>query len=64
MSLNHKMLLNYKIYGHGDPVIVIHGLFGSATNLGMLTKHLKADHQVIAVDLRNHGLSERHDSIH
>jgi len=64
MSLNHKMLLNYKIYGHGDPVIVIHGLFGSATNLGMLTKHLKADHQVIAVDLRNHGLSERHDSMH
>lgn len=58
------MLLNHKIYGHGDPVILIHGLFGSATNLGMLTKHLKTDHQVITVDLRNHGLSERHHSMH
>ena len=58
------MLLNHKIYGHGDPVILIHGLFGSATNLGMLTKHLKSDHQVITVDLRNHGLSARHDSMH
>ncbi|MFT5879016.1 MAG: esterase [Moritella sp.] len=58
------MLLNHKIYGQGDPVIVIHGLFGSATNLGMLSKQLKTDHQVIAVDVRNHGLSERHHSMH
>ena len=58
------MLLNHKIYGQGVPVIVIHGLFGSATNLGMLIKQLKTDYQVIAVDVRNHGLSMRHDSMH
>lgn len=58
------MILNHKIYGQGEPVIVIHGLFGSATNLGMLTKHLKSDYQVIAIDLRNHGLSLRHNSMH
>ena len=58
------MLLNHKIYGQGVPVIVIHGLFGSATNLGMLIKQLKTDYQVIAVDVRNHGLSMRHHSMH
>ena len=58
------MLLNHKIYGQGTPVIVVHGLFGSASNLGMLTKQLKNDYQVIAVDIRNHGLSMRHHSMH
>ncbi len=57
------MLLNHKIHGQGTPVIVIHGLFGSATNLGMLVRHLKNQFQVIVVDVRNHGQSFRHPSM-
>lgn len=58
------MLLNHKIHGQGTPVIVIHGLFGNTTNLGMLVRHLKGHFQVIAVDVRNHGQSFRHPSMH
>ena len=39
----------------GPPVVLIHGLFGSARNLGGVARALAAGHRVIAVDLRNHG---------
>ncbi|MCO6524332.1 MAG: alpha/beta fold hydrolase [Candidatus Schmidhempelia sp.] len=51
------MQLNYQIEGEGDPIILLHGLFGSLSNLGVLTRHLRNHYQTIAVDLRNHGLS-------
>ncbi|MGR4990645.1 alpha/beta fold hydrolase [Vibrio rotiferianus] len=50
-------LLNYKQEGHGQPVVLIHGLFGSFSNLGLLARDLVQDHSVISIDLRNHGLS-------
>ena len=53
------MLLNYSEQGSGHPVFLIHGLFGSLSNLGNLARHLAADYRVISVDLRNHG-----DSFH
>lgn len=37
--------------------MLIHGLFGSADNLGILARTLKDTYQVISVDLRNHGRS-------
>jgi pimeloyl-ACP methyl ester carboxylesterase len=37
------------------PLLIAHGLFGSARNWGMIAKKLAADREVIAVDLRNHG---------
>ncbi len=52
-----SQLLNYKIEGEGHPLILIHGLFGSLDNLGVLSRVLKDTHQVINVDLRNHGQS-------
>ena len=55
------MLLNYSEQGSGHPVFLIHGLFGSLSNLGNLARHLAADYRVISVDLRNHGDSF-HDS--
>lgn len=52
-------LLNTTIIGenHGTPLLIIHGLFGSARNWGVLAKRLSAHRKVITVDLRNHGES-------
>jgi len=38
-------------------VILLHGLFGSARNLGSVQRALAARFRVIAMDLRNHGAS-------
>lgn len=43
--------------GDGTPVLILHGLFGSAQNWGRVAKRLAATHRVIAADLRNHGAS-------
>jgi pimeloyl-ACP methyl ester carboxylesterase len=37
------------------PLVIAHGLFGSARNWGAIAKRLAPRRQVIAVDLRNHG---------
>ena len=46
---------------HGDaagpPLLIAHGLFGSARNWGAVAKRLSAARAVRAVDLRNHGHS-------
>lgn len=51
------MKLNYQIQGEGHPVILMHGMFGSLSNLGLVGRALMNHYQVIAVDLRNHGES-------
>jgi len=56
------MLLNYQTQGHGQPLILLHGLFGSADNWGIIAKYFAQTHQIICVDLRNHGRSPHHDS--
>ncbi|WP_439576268.1 alpha/beta fold hydrolase [Elioraea sp.] len=43
--------------GEGPPVVILHGLFGSAQNWGTVAKRLAATHRMIAADLRNHGSS-------
>ncbi|AHB71203.1 esterase [Cronobacter malonaticus] len=45
------------------PIVLIHGLFGSLDNLGVLARDLVADHDVVQVDLRNHGLSGRSETM-
>jgi esterase len=40
-------------------LIIVHGLFGSARNWGIIARHLADNREVIAVDLRNHGESPR-----
>ena len=44
------------------PLLITHGLFGSARNWGVVAKRLSADRQVTAVDMRNHGESPWFDS--
>ncbi|WP_159738717.1 alpha/beta fold hydrolase [Vibrio atypicus] len=53
--------LNYKVEGEGHTIILIHGLFGNLDNLGLLARDLRQDHQVISIDLRNHGQSFQSD---
>ena len=43
--------------GEGQPLIVMHGVFGSSDNWQTVGKEFAADHKVYLVDLRNHGKS-------
>ncbi|PKF50515.1 alpha/beta fold hydrolase [Enterovibrio nigricans] len=53
------MFLNFKIQGNGEPLLLIHGLFGSLDNLGGLARVLAEQYKVYQIDLPNHGLSPR-----
>ena len=43
--------------GQGPPVVVAHGLFGSARNWTSVARRLAERHAVHALDMRNHGAS-------
>lgn len=49
--------LFYTEQGEGFPLLIIHGLFGSADNWRTLSKKYAETYRVIALDLRNHGRS-------
>lgn len=44
---------------NNSPIVLVHGLFGSLDNLGILARDLVADHDIVQVDMRNHGRSPR-----
>ena len=56
------MQLNLVDSGAGSAVILLHGMFGSLSNLGSVSRYLSKDFRVISLDLRNHGKSG-HDSV-
>ena len=56
------MQLHYQSFGDGQPLVLIHGLFGSSDNWGGIAKHFSQTHKVVCVDLRNHGKSPHHHS--
>ncbi|NIP75226.1 MAG: alpha/beta fold hydrolase, partial [Xanthomonadales bacterium] len=39
----------------GPPLLIAHGLFGSARNFNTLGRRLAAGRRVVMVDMRNHG---------
>jgi esterase len=49
--------LNYKEFGQGDPIIILHGLFGTLDNWQTIAKKLAEKNTVFIVDQRNHGKS-------
>ncbi|MCB0618684.1 MAG: alpha/beta fold hydrolase [Saprospiraceae bacterium] len=51
------MELNYKTFGQGDPLIILHGLFGSLDNWQTLGKQFAEHYTVFLLDQRNHGRS-------
>jgi len=57
-----KMLsLNFKTYGQGNPIIILHGLFGTLDNWQTIARQLSEEYLVYLVDQRNHGRSPHTD---
>lgn len=56
------MQLHYQTLGEGQPLILLHGLFGASNNWGVVAKYFSQYFQVISVDLRNHGNSPHSES--
>lgn len=52
---DQSIQLNYKKYGSGKPLIILHGLFGSHNNWANISAQLARVYSVYALDLRNHG---------
>lgn len=49
----------YAVFGHGSPVILVHGGFGNSNYWGLQIPVLARQHEVIALDSRGHGRSTR-----
>ena len=56
------MQLNFKKSGSGPPLVILHGLFGSADNWYSIAKDLEGSFTLYLVDQRNHGDSP-HSSV-
>ena len=52
--------LHFKQLGHGEPLVLLHGLFGSGDNWFGVAPKLAEKFHVFAPDLRNHGHSPHH----
>ncbi len=56
------MKLAYREFGQGQPLIILHGLFGQSDNWNTLAKNFsEIGFHVFALDQRNHGLSPHAD---
>lgn len=55
MTSSPPVELAFQAYGHGQPLIILHGLFGSRRNWSAIAKALSADFHVYCLDIRNHG---------
>lgn len=51
------MKLFYRESGQGNPLVILHGLYGSSDNWVSIVKELEKHFRVINVDQRNHGQS-------
>lgn len=56
------MELNFKSFGSGPALIILHGLFGSLDNWQGLAKQYAEHFSVFIVDQRNHGKSPHSDA--
>lgn len=54
------MQLHFKQLGHGEPLVLLHGLFGQSDNWFGVAPRLAEEFHVFALDLRNHGHSPHH----
>lgn len=55
------MELNYKSFGSGPALIILHGLFGSLDNWQTLARQFGEHFSVFIIDQRNHGKSPHSD---
>ncbi|WP_299082635.1 alpha/beta fold hydrolase [uncultured Ruegeria sp.] len=69
-GLYHPHMLNTIVHGEPTslpPLVIAHGLYGSARNWGVIARRLSDERQVVAVDMRNHANSmwnPQHDYPH
>ena len=56
--------MHVDVSGKGEiPVVLLHGLFGSTSNLMGLGRYLDEKYKVLRMDLRNHGKSPHRDTM-
>jgi pimeloyl-ACP methyl ester carboxylesterase len=55
------MKLFFRELGQGDPIIILHGLFGSSDNWLTQAKLFADKYEVFSIDQRNHGQSPHSD---
>ncbi len=56
------MQLAFRKYGEGQPLLILHGLFGQSDNWNTLAKRFgDQNFEVYTIDQRNHGLSPHSD---
>ncbi|WP_165674371.1 alpha/beta fold hydrolase [Metapseudomonas otitidis] len=56
---HHGCRLHYEIHGQGTPVLLVHGLGSSALDWEYQLPALSARHQVVLMDVRGHGQSDK-----
>lgn len=49
----------YAVFGHGEPVILLHGGLANSNYWGLQVRALEKDYEVIVMDSRGHGRSTR-----
>jgi pimeloyl-ACP methyl ester carboxylesterase len=49
--------LHHKVYGSGEIVVILHGLFGMSDNWKSIAQKLSNHYSVVLIDLPNHGRS-------
>lgn len=59
--MSAPLALAHDITGEGPPLVILHGLFGSARNWQSVARTLSSQYTVVSVDARNHGRSP-HDA--
>ncbi|MGH7950361.1 MAG: alpha/beta fold hydrolase [Limisphaerales bacterium] len=57
------MQLYFKEFGRGEPLIILHGLFGSSDNWLGLAQKFAVKFHIFVLDLRNHGRSPHSDEM-
>ncbi len=55
------MILSSTILGSGNPLLILHGLFGESKNWNSIAKEMSSDFEVHLIDQRNHGNSFHHE---
>lgn len=54
------MELFYRHYGHGEPIIILHGVFGVSDNWVTFAREMSDKYEIFIPDQRNHGQSPHH----
>jgi esterase len=61
LLLLRAMKLFFRELGQGDPIVILHGIFGSSDNWLTQARLMSEKYRVYTIDLRNHGQSPHDD---